>query len=767
MAEIRKIRPQPGPQERFLGSSADIALYGGEAGGGKTYGLLLEPTRHVFRNKDFAAIIFRRTTTDIRNPGGLWDESMDIYAGTAGKPVDNVLEWRWGPSGGKIKMAHLEYDKTRLDYQGAQIPLICSEENERIKTGDGKHLAIKDVVVGDVVMTLSGPRRVSVVGPRRLEDCVRMDMGGECQVHSTTHKVLTSTGWVSYADTFGESHPFLSSLSTLSHSVGIFLLRTYSKFQSFQPSPCSRIGRWPRTRRLSRSRAGRLFSSVISSYMARLARGICSATFGSVRAAIWQLSSVTLSGLVRHAPSQPLSGPSSSPDSSLDEASCVQSACKQEGCLDGCSSYTHPNDEPCCPAEGTRHHGVQPQGGVGAQTRTGSPSGDRGKVQRRIHRKLRYAHPYTGEEQIAEEAVFFDSCRVTPCGQKYVIDITVDDCNHYITKGGIVNRNCFDELTHFTAKQFWYMLSRNRSTCGVKPYIRATCNPDADSWVAELIAWWLDDDGFAIPERSGVIRWFIRLAGVIIWGDTREELIDEYGAEVLPKSFTFIHSSLSDNQILMEKDPGYLANLQALDQVERARLLDGNWKIRPAAGLYFNRSWVEVVDRAPPNLNLVRYWDLAATEKTSSNNPDWTVGVKMGFDETEGVWYVLDVIRRQWSSGKVETLIKETAESDGKGVAVGYPQDPGQAGKAQAKNLAKMLVGYIAEKNIETGSKVVRFRAASAQFEHGNIRVVRGGWNDTYFGALEGFPEYGLDDGDATSGAFDMLSNTGPLVLCM
>ena len=45
----------------------------------------------------------------------------------------------------------------------------------------------------------------------------------------------------------------------------------------------------------------------------------------------------------------------------------------------------------------------------------------------------------------------------------------------------------FDELTHFTRKQFFYMLSRNRSGSGVRPYIRATCNPDSDSWVADLL----------------------------------------------------------------------------------------------------------------------------------------------------------------------------------------------------------------------------------------------------------------------------------------
>ena len=52
----------------------------------------------------------------------------------------------------------------------------------------------------------------------------------------------------------------------------------------------------------------------------------------------------------------------------------------------------------------------------------------------------------------------------------------------------------FDELTHFSEKTFFYMLSRNRSTCGVTPYVRASCNPDADSWVAKFISWWIDPD---------------------------------------------------------------------------------------------------------------------------------------------------------------------------------------------------------------------------------------------------------------------------------
>ena len=47
MGAIKTIRPQAGPQEQFLASAADIAIYGGGAGGGKTFALLLEPLRHI------------------------------------------------------------------------------------------------------------------------------------------------------------------------------------------------------------------------------------------------------------------------------------------------------------------------------------------------------------------------------------------------------------------------------------------------------------------------------------------------------------------------------------------------------------------------------------------------------------------------------------------------------------------------------------------------------------------------------------------------
>src|SRR5271170_1350450 len=104
----------------------------------------------------------------------------------------------------------------------------------------------------------------------------------------------------------------------------------------------------------------------------------------------------------------------------------------------------------------------------------------------------------------------------------------------------------FDELTHSTKSQFFYMMSRNRSMCGVRPYIRATCNPDADSWVAEFISWWIDQEtGLPIPERAGKVRYFIRVNDAVLWGDSPAELRQRYGEDVQPKSVCFIPAKLT------------------------------------------------------------------------------------------------------------------------------------------------------------------------------------------------------------------------------
>lgn len=334
----------------------------------------------------------------------------------------------------------------------------------------------------------------------------------------------------------------------------------------------------------------------------------------------------------------------------------------------------------------------------------------------------------------------------------------------------------FDELTHFSKKQFFYMLSRNRSTCGVKPYVRATCNPDSESWVAEFISWWWDENtGYAIPERSGVLRWFIRRDDTLYWADSKEEICKQFDLKTEeekaePKSVTFIASTLQDNKILMEKDPSYMANLKALSIVERERLLYGNWKIKPAAGLYFPRNKVNLIEEIPNDVKQwVRAWDFAATEdrKNTENGAAYTAGVLIGKRKNNS-YVVVDVINRRMNASEVRQTVLNTAKTDKakyKNVKIRLSQDPGQAGKDQAEQYIKLLSGFSVSIVRETGSKETRAEPFSAQWiglqgtEKGNVFVLLSDWTESYLSQLESFPEGKYKDmADASSNSFAELT---------
>lgn len=324
----------------------------------------------------------------------------------------------------------------------------------------------------------------------------------------------------------------------------------------------------------------------------------------------------------------------------------------------------------------------------------------------------------------------------------------------------------FDELTHFTKHQFLYMLSRNRSTCGVKPYVRATCNPDSDSWVADFISWWIDQDtGYPIRERSGVVRYMCVLNDVIYWGDSPEDLAEKY--DIPPtdcKSVTFIASRLEDNKILMTSDPSYLSNLKAMTEVDMERLLYGNWKIKAQAGRYFKRTQVTIITEAPNDIIMwCRAWDLAATDEDENGDADLTAGVLMGLRKG-GTVVVLNVINQRIKAGDVEKLVYNTALIDrqryGYQYIVRVPQDPGQAGKVLAGQYVKLLSGFNVKTLPVSGSKELRATPFAAQWQNGNVEVLLGDWNEEYFSQLESFPESKHDDMvDASSDAFSELTN--------
>lgn len=335
----------------------------------------------------------------------------------------------------------------------------------------------------------------------------------------------------------------------------------------------------------------------------------------------------------------------------------------------------------------------------------------------------------------------------------------------------------FDELTHFSESQFFYLLSRNRSTCGVKPYVRATTNPAAaddpiGGWVNQLISWWIDQStGYAIPERAGVMRWFIRRQGELIWSDTKHELVRRFGRDDLPenderqpaqpKSLTFIPAKLSDNPTLVERDPSYRANLLALPDVERERLAEGNWNAKVQSGLFFKVGKVAIVEALPVSLRMCRAWDLAATDGAG----DWTVGAKLGCD-VDGAYYVADIQRGQWETSYRDRVIRQTANLDGHCV-IRIPQDPAAAGKSEAQRMAIMLAGHHVKSMPVTGNKVTRAAGFASQLNIGNVKFLAGPWNQGLLQRLDAFPTKGVadDEVDALSDAFNELTAKKQLVV--
>lgn len=337
---------------------------------------------------------------------------------------------------------------------------------------------------------------------------------------------------------------------------------------------------------------------------------------------------------------------------------------------------------------------------------------------------------------------------------------------------------CFDQLESFSWKQFIYMLSRNRSMCGVSPYIRATCNPNPDHYLRQFLAWWIDKDtGYAIPEHSGVIRWFVNVNNEDHWAGTPEELKTQFGDDCDPKSCTFIRSSIYDNQILLKMNPGYIATLKKLPLIDRERLLEGNWNVRESAGMFFQRAWFEIVEAAPADADRIRYWDRAATDAAvAKGRGSYTAGVRMSKSRSTGMFYIEDVERFQRSPLGVRDTIKNVATQDGVAIRIGIEQDPGQAGKAEAQDQARNLAGFDVTINVVRETKAkragvgidvdhtggLRARSFSAQAEAGNVKLVRGAWNEDYLRELQNFDGSAnctSDQVDASSGAFHLLTN--------
>lgn len=178
---------------------------------------------------------------------------------------------------------------------------------------------------------------------------------------------------------------------------------------------------------------------------------------------------------------------------------------------------------------------------------------------------------------------------------------------------------------------------------------------------------------------------------------------------------------------------------------------------RPKSGMFFKEEWFQEVGAAPADCQRVRYWDKAGADEGKG---DYTVGVLMAKD-SNGFFYIEDVVRGQWTAFPRNDVIKSTAAKDqGKygDVDIWIEQPPGLA-KESTDTIVRQLAGYNVHADPVNRDKVERAEPFKAQCEAKNVKLVKGDWRRKYLDELTAFPKGKHDDQvDASSGAFNKLA---------
>jgi predicted phage terminase large subunit-like protein len=184
---------------------------------------------------------------------------------------------------------------------------------------------------------------------------------------------------------------------------------------------------------------------------------------------------------------------------------------------------------------------------------------------------------------------------------------------------------------------------------------------------------------------------------------------------------------------------------------------------RPRDGGMFPRQKAVIVPAAPagPGILRVRRWDKAGT----SGGGDYTAGVRMSVDAS-GLVYVEHVARKQLEALERRKLMRSHAETDTRDVTIWIEQEPGSSGKDSAADDIRNLAGFAVYAEPATGDKVTRAEPFAAQWQAGNVRIVKGDWNEAYLTEMESFPHGAHDDQvDASSGAYNKLAGNRPFFI--
>jgi hypothetical protein len=559
--------PQVGPQHAAYYSEADIVFYGGAAGGGKTdllLGLCLTAQEH--------SIIFRREAVQLI---GI-EERMTKIVGTRTGYNSQTGVWRL-PGNRVMELGSVKLPDDWMKYQGRAHDIKCLGRGTPVLMADGSYKAIESVAVGEMVATLEGPRRVTRrMTMRKAATRATASVGGRViasQVQGQTHELLTPSGWVSRDTTLvcGASSPTQhhcacrsagSSSPTSGPSSSVLASQCHHEVlpQALRPDHEGCLSRSGSCAGVARSVQG-----------TDCAGSVCRPSEGEQ----------PVSAICHQEPTPPArrsAGQGCAEPSAPHGASCALSASSPQGSMAHCSSGLHPDGEQPRQAEAGGLQCLLQQVDAEPQSPSCFGADAQGRTPTHSLRIEWYVHPYTKETRQTRAEFALASLVFTDVGVQDLFDLTVDEVNHYITAGGFVNKNCFDEITHFLESQFRTLIGWMRTdNPNIRQRVVCAGNPPTDAdgeWVVRFWAPWLDPK-HPRPAKSGELRWYVTDEK----GDDKEVPDGTpvmVGTDLVrPKSRTFISSSVDDNLYLSLTD--YKSTLQALPEPLRSQMLRGDF----------------------------------------------------------------------------------------------------------------------------------------------------------------------------------------------
>lgn len=155
----------------------------------------------------------------------------------------------------------------------------------------------------------------------------------------------------------------------------------------------------------------------------------------------------------------------------------------------------------------------------------------------------------------------------------------------------------WEELTSYEWYTYKYITTRTRGRGKWTGKVRATLNPKRSHWTRKWLDWYIGADGYIIPERDGIVRYFyLRGEKVedLVWGDSKEEVyyqckkqidsqIKSLGGDVkyedFIKSFVFYRGTLAENKALLNNNRGYVGSVAGVGERMSKALIEGNFNV--------------------------------------------------------------------------------------------------------------------------------------------------------------------------------------------